>query len=649
MSGPRGPEAGEDGRGAGGPAKAFVVGTAGHVDHGKTALVHALTGVETDRWDEEKERGLTIDLGFAPLRVDDELEIGVVDVPGHEDFVTNMLAGATGLDLVLLVVAADEGPMPQTREHLAIAHLLGVDEGVVAVTKVDRVDGEWLGLVEDAVREELRTVLGHARWPLMRVSSTEGTGVEELRGEIEDRADRLEERPARDHFRMPVDRSFTVRGAGTVVTGTSWSGTVRSDESVRILPGDRTSRVRSLQVHGEDRDRVPPGRRCAVALVGVDPDEVPRGSVLVTGEGWRAVETLGVRLRLPGWADRAVEDGQRVRIYLGTREVMARAEVPGDVAVPGEEVRARLFLESPLVARVRDRFVLRFYSPVVTIGGGRVAALEPGPDWKEHGEPWREVLDGEPPAALRAAVRLVGGRGLAREEVHLATGLPVQTVEALESDPPEDLLRVQGRWFAAGLVEEVREALTDELARLHREDRRSPGVSLEALRSAAVERGWAGALVERILDSMVADGELEVEGPRIRLPGHRPRLTREEEALQEELRAEIAAGGLEPETVQHLKRTLGVEDEVLHDLLDLLVRDGEVVRVTPEIHLSPGAEARLRSGARSVLERGTPAGVSAFKDEFDVSRKYLIPYLEYLDGLGITRRTGDGRVPGGEA
>ncbi len=629
--------------------KAFVVGTAGHVDHGKTALVRALTGVDTDRWDEEKERGLTIDLGFAPLRVDEEMEVGVVDVPGHEDFVTNMLAGATGLDLLLLVVAADEGPMPQTREHLAIADLLGVEEGVVAVTKVDRVDGEWLGLVEEAVREELRTVLGHARWPLLRVSSTEGTGVDELRSEIEERADRIEGRPARDHFRMPVDRSFTVKGAGTVVTGTSWSGTLRSDDRVRVLPGGRTSRVRSLQVHGEDRDRVPAGRRCAAALVGVDPEEVPRGSALVTGEGWRAVESLGVRLRLPGWVDRTVEDGQRVRVYLGTREVMARAEVPGEVAVPGEEVWARLFLESPLVARAGDRYVLRFYSPVVTIGGGRVAALEPGPGWKGHADLWRRVLEGEPAAALTAAARLAGGAGLPREEVHLVTGLPVGRVEELEERPLEGLLRVQGRWFASGLVEEVRERLAEELARLHREDRRSPGASLEALRSAVTEQGYAGPLVERNVEAMVEEGEVEVDGPRVRLPGHRPRLTGEEEELRDELRAEIEAGGLEPETVQRLGRTLGVDEKLLHDLLDLLVREGEVVAVTPEIHLAPEAEERLRAGARRVLERGTPAGVSAFKEEFDVSRKYLIPYLEYLDDLGITRRTGDGRVHGREA
>jgi selenocysteine-specific elongation factor len=629
--------------------KAFVVGTAGHVDHGKTALVRALTGVDTDRWDEEKERGLTIDLGFAPLRVDEEMEIGVVDVPGHEDFVTNMLAGATGLDLLLLVVAADEGPMPQTREHLAIADLLGVEEGVVAVTKVDRVDEEWLELVEEAVRDELRTVLGHARWPLMPVSSTEGTGLDDLRREIEERADRLEGRPERDHFRMPVDRSFTVKGAGTVVTGTSWSGTVRSDDSVRVLPGARTSRVRSLQVHGEDRDRVPPGRRCAVALVGVDPEEVPRGSVLVTGEGWRAVESMGVRLRLPGWVGRTVEDGQRVRVYLGTREVMARAEVPGEVAVPGEEVWARLHLEAPLVARARDRFVLRFYSPVVTIGGGRVAALEPGPGWKGHADLWREVLEGEPAEALGAAVRLAGGGGLARGEAHLVTGLPVETVKELEERPPDGLLRVQGRWFASGLVEDIRERLSDELARLHREDRRSPGASLEALRSAVAEQGYAEPLVERILGAMVEEGEVEVDGPRVRLPGHRPRLTEEEQQLRDELRTEIEAGGLEPETVQHLERTLGGDGKLLHDLLDLLVREGQVVAVTPEIHLVPEAEERLRSGARRVLERGTPAGVSAFKDEFDVSRKYLIPYLEYLDDLGITRRTEDGRVPGPEA
>lgn len=626
--------------------KAFVVGTAGHVDHGKTALVRALTGVETDRWREEKERGLTIDLGFARLDVGGEAEVGIVDVPGHEDFVSNMLAGATGIDLLLLVVAADEGPMPQTREHLTIAHLLGVREGVVALSKADRVEEAWLELAEEAVREELRTVLGHDDWPLVATSATEGTGVEELRREIGRRAEALVERPASDVFRLPVDRSFSVKGAGTVVTGTTWSGTARAGDRLRVLPGDREVRVRSLEVHGERREDVGPGRRCALALVGVDPNDVPRGSTVVEGEAWRPVGSLGARIVRPSHAGRELEDGQRVRVHLGTREVMARAELSAPAVEPGETAFARLSLERPLVARVRDRFVVRFYSPVVTLGGGEVAELDPVGAWPERRGAWEGILDGDPPEALRTAVALAGGRGLAFEAAPLATGIPRETLSALEDAPPEGLLRLEGLWLLREAGEELEGRLLEELARIHRENRRERGASLEALRRSV--EGYAEPLLERTLAALEERGEVVVKGPRVRLPGHAPRLTPEEEALQARLLEAVADGGLEPPTVGELGERLGADDQLLHQLLDLLEADARLVAVSPEIYLSAERARELRREGGEVARRHAPAGVSQFKDVFDVSRKYLIPFLEYLDAEGVTRRTGDGRVPAGE-
>ena len=622
------------------------MGTAGHVDHGKTALVRALTGVETDRWEEERERGLTIDLGFARLDVDADAEVGVVDVPGHEDFVTNMLAGATGLDLLLLVVAADEGPMPQTREHLTIARLLGVREGVVALTKVDKVGDEWLELAEDAVREELRTVLGHDRWPIFPVSSTEGTGVEEIRREIGRRADRIEGRPAADLFRLPVDRSFSVRGAGTVVTGTAWSGTVSVGDEVRLLPLERRVRVRSLEVHGEERERVPAGRRCALALVGVDPEEVPRGSVAVQGDAWRPVERIGARIRLPAHVDRVVEDGQRIRVYLGTREVMARVDLPDAVVGPGGSTPARLELESPLVARTGDRFVIRFYSPVVTLGGGRVTELAPDGAWTGRVAEWDRLLEGEPRERLAAAVRLTGGRGLAAEETPVHTGVPADRLRDLEADPPPGLERIEGRWFASDQLDRLRDELLGELGRMHREDRRARGASLEALRGSVDDR-WAAAAVDRVLSRLADREEIVVEGPRVRLPDHRPTLTERERELMDRVVREIEAGGLEPPTVDELIDGLGVEDRLLHQLLDLLIERNRLVRIDPEIHLPPDRARELIERGRSVLERVTPAGASAFKEELVVTRKYLIPYLQYLDRQGVTRRTSEGRVPAG--
>ena len=626
--------------------RAFVVGTAGHVDHGKTALVRALTGVETDRWQEEKERGLTIDLGFARLDVGGEAEVGVVDVPGHEDFVSNMLAGATGLDLLLLVVAADEGPMPQTREHLTIAHLLGVREGVVALSKVDRVEEDWLELAEDAVREELRTVLGHDDWPVVATSATEGTGIEVLRREIGRRAGALAERPASDLFRLPVDRSFTVKGAGTVVTGTAWSGTARSGDRFRVLPGDREVRVRSLEVHGERRDEVGPGRRCALALVGVDPGEVPRGASVVEGAAWRPVESLGARIRRPVHAGRSLEDGQRVRVYLGTREVMARAELTVSSVEPGETAHGRLVLEEPLVARARDRFVVRFYSPVVTIGGGEVAELAPIGAWPERVGAWERILDGDPSEALRTAVEIAGGRGLCSDEAPLATGVPRETLRALEASPPDGLLRLEDLWILRETEERLEERLLEELARIHRENRRQRGASLEALRRSV--EGFADPLLERTLTALEEEGRVVVDGPRVRLPDHTPTLTTEEEELRDRLLEEIEVGGLEPPTVSELGEGLGVEDQLLHQLLDLAEADGELVAVSAEIYLPAERARELQRRGGEVARRHGPAGVSHFKEVFDVSRKYLIPFLEYLDAQGVTRRTGDGRVPAGE-
>ena len=626
--------------------RALVAGTAGHVDHGKTALVRALTGVETDRWEEERERGLTIDLGFAPLDLGQGVDAAIVDVPGHEDFVTNMLAGATGIDLLLLVVAADEGPMPQTREHLTIASLLGVDEGIVALSKVDRVEDAWLELAAGAVRDELRTVLGHADWPLVPVSATEGSGLAELRETLRERADALAPRPEADLFRLPVDRSFTVQGAGTVVTGTAWSGSVGVGEEVRLLPGDSTARVRGLQEHGTDRERVGAGRRCALALAGPSPEEVPRGSTVVRGRGWRAVEEVGALLRLPPYVRWGIEQGQRVRVYLGTREAMARVDVGGDALRPGESGPARLRLEGPLVGRVGDRFVVRFYSPVVTIGGGRIADLAPGSGWRERASRWPAVVEGSPDGRLTTAVRLAGRGGLAIDRAAVDAGVPAPTVERAADAPPEDLVRAGDRWFAAEERDALADFLLGALEALHRERPRQPTASLEELRQRAETEGWDGALVERVVERLEAEEAIVLDGPGARLPGHEPRLTEAEERLLDRIVELVKEGGREPPTADALGERLGVDERLLHDLLDLARAEGRLEAIDAEIYLNPTVAEELRRAGREVIDRHEPAEASHFKEAFGVSRKYLIPYLQHLDAVGISRRTPEGRVPG---
>src|SRR5207302_4430838 len=397
----------------------FVIGTAGHIDHGKTALVKALTGVDTDGWEEEKRRGITIDLGFAPLPLDDAIQASVVDVPGHEGFVRNMLAGATGIDVALLVIAADEGIMPQTEEHLAIVELLGVRRGIPVITKRDLVDAEWLELV----RGEVSTRLGasRVRWDeSVATSVVTGEGLADLRDALRRVAGDLVERPADDLFRLPIDRVFAVAGAGTVVTGSTWTGSVTVGDSVRLLPLEREARVRSIEVHGQTAERAGPGRRTALALVGVDKSELARGHVAVTGAGWRATTMLDAAVELLPTAHKAIASRTRLRVHLGTAEVLARVVQVRSIA-PGEQGLARLMLETPLVARGGDRFVLRSFSPVTTIGGGVV--LDPFPPQRTRLRRRRIATDQTSAQRLDALAAEAGLAGVATDTLAVRLGV----------------------------------------------------------------------------------------------------------------------------------------------------------------------------------------------------------------------------------
>jgi len=624
--------------------RAFVLGTAGHVDHGKSALVLALTGVDPDRWPEEKSRGLTIDIGFAPLDLGAEVEVGVVDVPGHEDFVKNMLAGSTGIDLLLLVVAADEGPMPQTREHLAIARVLGIRRGVVALTKSDRVEPEWLELARQATLEELHAALGHATWPVVPVSSTTGAGLDELRCEILRAAEGLGVRDAEDDFRMPIDRSFSVAGTGTVITGTVWSGSVKVGDQVHILPGTKRVRVRSIEVHGERRQEVTPGRRCALSLVGIEPIHAGRGSVAVRGDAWEARKRLGARLSVDPRAGRKIEHRQRVRVFLGTSEVLARVllETGGELA-PGQSGWAVLEMEKEIVARVRDRFVIRFYSPVRTIGGGRVVALDPGRRWRTRVADWAELLEAAPGKAAAVVCRLAGGWGVARRRLPLVTGVSAAVMRREGEDGPEGTVAFGSHLFAKEALSACREQLLAELARAHRGRRRVAAVSLEEVRGSVATRAHPD-LIAGALRELEDEGRVVVEGPLIRLPEHRPQLTAEESRQLDRLGAHLDAAGWEPPSVAELPDILGVDRAVLKDLLRLLVDGGKIVALTPEIYLSCTQAERAQERARVLLRSGEAIGPAGFRSEFNVSRKFLIPILEYLDRSGTTRRTEAGRV-----
>lgn len=615
----------------------FVVGTAGHIDHGKTALVKALTGVDTDRWEEEKRRGITIDLGFAPLALGDGLQASVVDVPGHEGFVKNMLAGATGIDVALLVIAADEGIMPQTEEHLAIVELLGVRRGIPVVTKRDLVDAEWLGLVRAEVTERLAS--SRIRWDEpIAVSAVTGEGLDELRAALAGVAGDLRERPSADLFRLPIDRVFAVAGAGTVVTGSTWSGTVAVGDSVHLLPLGRDARVRSIEVHGQTAEQAAPGRRTALALVGVSKEELERGHVAMTGAGWAPTTTLDVALELLPGARKPLAVRTRVRVHLGTAEVLGRVAQVRSIA-PGEQGVARLLLERPLVARGGDRFVLRSFSPVTTIGGGVV--LDPFPP-KRPRVSERGLAAGQPPGERLA--RLVEEAGLA--------GLSLPAVPVRLGILPTDVagaVAAAGKGvLAVGDVLVARRALATEIERLaavvashHDAHPLDPGLSLQALRAAVK----APAVV---LDLLVDHGvkkqafELAEGGAAVRRPGWKAALSARAGDAGGRLAQRLADARWQLPTVSELEREFA--DPAVPALLAHLAREGAVERVDQDRYAVKQALEEFRRAVETTLQELGSATPAQFRDRLGLTRKYLIPLLEWADRRGITSRQGDTRV-----
>jgi len=624
--------------------KSVILGTAGHVDHGKTALIKALTGVDTDRWAEERERGITIDLGFAPFPSEaEDLEISVVDVPGHEDFVKNMLAGATGVDLLLLVVAADEGPMPQTREHLWIARLLGVERGVVAVTKSDLVDPEWSELVSESVREELEKTMGpEADWPLVAVSSVTGQNIERLRSELIDAAREVRARRLEDLFRLPIDRSFSVRGVGTVVTGTIWSGRIDVSADVRIMPGDRTARVRGIQVHGRQTAMAAAGQRAAVALVGVDREQVQRGHLLVSDHVWRSTRYVDARVDLLPDSPWPLKHWQRIRFHLGTAESLARVAAFGGQPIrPGESGYVQLRLEQPVVARAGDRFVMRFYSPVTTIGGGsivdpwarrhgRAGFLDGDQGEKVDGGRLRSILERRKGGASTAELAVLSGKapGTLEEELH--------RLQAADS-----IREIDGRWYVATALQTASQSILAELSRVHAAETDARGVSLESLRSAS---DFPAPLVNAALADLQEAGLVRIVGSVAALTDHVPRLSSRQEELAAAALDRIQLAGLTPPRVKELAASLAVRGDELLQVLKFMAEAGKLVAVTADLYYGSGAISKVKGRVKTTIGRGAPKSPAELREALGVSRKYLIPLLEYLDGIGFTQRTENGRV-----
>jgi selenocysteine-specific elongation factor len=606
----------------------MIIGTAGHIDHGKTALVRALTGVDTDRLPEERRRGITIELGFAPLALDGQGTVGIVDVPGHEGFVRTMVAGATGVDIALLVIAADEGVMPQTREHLTILSLLDVRGLVVALTKNDLVDAEWLALVRDDVATLLASTI-YREAPIIGTSVRDGRGLDELRATLARLAAQAGERADDDLFRLPIDRAFSVKGTGTVVTGTVWSGSTTEGAVLRLHPGETPVRVRGLQRHGEPVARVEAGDRAALALASVDLATVSRGSQLLADVPWRETMLFHAEVVREAGAS-AWRAREWLRLHVGTSDVGARV-----VASPHmeESTLARVVLDTPLILRAGDRFVLRRGQPVTTVGGGVVT--DPLPARRRS----RPVLAATAPLdqRLRQLVAESGADGVAVELLPQRLGLSPR-LAASQGAADADLAPVGSRLYLKQLLAEASQAIVDAVLAHHAAHPLSSGLLPAALGALPIPAGLASHLMARLVDA----GTLALTGGSLSVPGWRPRVEGRDDAHLRALEAILTNAGKEPPSVAELRPTIDGRDPI--PLLRILERDGFVVQVEPERFYSAAAVAEMMQRLREGMRGAEEYSPSQLRELLGISRKFLVPFLEYCDRRGVTERRQTGRV-----
>ena len=631
--------------------KHLILGTAGHIDHGKTSLVKALTGIDTDRLKEEKARGITIELGFAHLELPGGLRFGIVDVPGHERFVRTMVAGVGGMDLVLLVIAADEGIMPQTREHLEICQLLGVKRGIVVLTKKDLVEPDWLDLVTEEVREYLAESF-LAKAPIVAVSSRSGDGMDQLKAELTRMAGEIEEKRLDAPFRLPVDRVFTVTGFGTVVTGTLLSGGISVGDEVEILPSGIDCRVRGVQSFGSKVEKGGAGERLAVNLQGVDHTDVQRGDVVVPKGLYRPTSAVDVRLNYLGSAPKDLKHRATIRLHSATYEVPAKVILfDRDLLKPGESAYVQLRLARPVLLLPGDPFVLRTYSPQATLGGGIV--LDPAPPRRrrrsvEALELLSAVESGGDQDRLRLLVEssllsgisvqdMVNRSGMSGKRIDAALG-PLLSTGAVLQAVKEPRIFLSKDAFAA-----LKQMLSDELRAYLEENPMQEGIGKEELKSRIPKRSDA-RFFGPLLASMEKEGTALSDREIVRLPGRKAGVTVDQAGLQAMLEELLKKGWGEPPTVKELCDVLNCTEKQLLDHANLLTREGRAVKVKGDVFYAPGAVAEIREKLIAYLKEKGEVTPPEFRELTGLSRKFMIPLLEYFDQERLTIRAGDKRV-----
>lgn len=625
--------------------RSFVVGTAGHVDHGKSTLVERLTGIDPDRLQEEKERELTIDLGFAWLELPGGQSISIVDVPGHERFIKNMLAGVGGIDAVMLVVAADDGPMPQTREHLAILDLLEISTGVVALTKRDLVDPEWLELVEAETRETLEGTLLEAA-PIVPVSAMTGEGVDQLLTELAAVLESVTDSTRRGQARLPVDRVFAVSGFGTVVTGTLNGDALEVGQEIELLPSGIRGRIRGLQIHGERVERAIPGSRVAVNISGIDRDQVRRGDLLSVPDWVEPTPMLDARLRLTPAAPRALEQNDPVDFFVGSSERAAHVTLlDAEQIKPGEEGWVQIRFTDPVPVVDGDLFIVRQASPSITIGGGRVVNAHPRRHRRFRPEVIAELearLRGNPADLLVQALSdgpaqladLAQALGFDRETVVDAATQSVERGDiallgADEAATPRSIV------ISAGDYEDVAEEIRRQLARFHSQNPLRRGLPREELRSRI---GFPPRIFDALISRLAGENLVSDDGDVLASPNFEIRLSEDQEATVQRFLEALASEPYSPPAPD----VFGIS----RDLLAVLEARGDVVVVDAGIVYSTEAFEKMRDETLAVIDREGSITLAGFRDQFGTSRKYAQAVLEYFDDRRITRRAGDERVRG---
>ncbi len=629
-------------------ARHVVVGTAGHIDHGKTSLVKALTGTDTDRLPEEKARGITIDLGFAFLEEPDGLTVEIVDVPGHERFVRNMLAGVGGIDLALLVIAADEGVMPQTREHLAICSLLRIKTGLIALTKTDLVEPDWLELVKDDVAGLVRgTFLEGA--PILAVSAKTGDGLVELRAALRRLAAEVPTRAADQLPRLPIDRVFTVKGFGTVVTGTLMTGRFSADDRVEIYPRDVQAKIRGLQTHGHAVAEARAGQRTAMNLQGIERAAVTRGDVVGPPGALIASVLVDGTLELLEDAPRPVKSRDRIRFHTGTSEIMARVLLLDRPELsPGEQAFARFRLEAPLVALPGDRFVVRSYSPIVTIAGGTLLDIDP-PRFKRKAPALIAHLtllaEGGPEDVVEEHVRQVQTTGarLAALSGRVPFG-PARLTGVLGAlQASGRILGVERDWFLhPESAEHVRSQALAALAEFHRVNPLKPGMSREELRRRAGDTDER--IFAHLLGRLDAEGLVRSERDKVWLASHEVQLSPAQQRVVDQVETDFLRTGAAPPNPEEALSRAGVSGDEEHELFQVLVEGKRLVRIKESLFFHTQALDAIQEKLIALLRERKDIGPADIKDLLGISRKYAIPLLEYFDGRRVTMRVGERRV-----